>query len=616
MRRAWGGHLKEFAYGDIEKPARYMGGELNRAHKKNAPVHFALCFPDIYEVGMSHMGSAILYEILNAREDTFAQRVYAPWKDMGERLREKGAPLCSLEEDMPLFKFDIVGFNLSYEMSYTNVLYMLDLGRIPLLASEREGRCPVVIGGGSCVVNPEPVADFFDLFVIGDGEEAAGELCGLFAKHKAKGFDRKAFLLDAAKMEGVYVPSLYRPSYKADGTIEKIEALSGASEKIKKRIVSDLDAAPAVMRPVLPYIATVHDRCVLEIMRGCTRGCRFCQAGYIYRPVRERSVDTLLTQAREVIGATGYDEISLASLSSGDYSMIGELAGALLDTYEEKKVSVSLPSLRVDSFPPAVAAKLQHVRQTGLTFAPEAGTQRLRDVINKNVTEDDIFDAVRNAAASGTKTIKLYFMIGLPTEREEDLIGIADLTRAIKDTAERSAGNGRRVRIAITVSVACFVPKPQTPFMWEAQDTLEQFGEKTGFLREHLRIRGVKFDYHDPRLSFLEAVLARGDRRLSTVLIEVYRKGSIFDSWQECFDPKRYENVFAQAGIDPTWYANRKRTEEEEFPFSHIDYGIDINYLKREWESAYAGVPTPDCRSGCRACGLQKDGCVIQRAGQ
>lgn len=604
--------MKEFVTGEIEKPARYMGGELNSARKKDAPVRFALCFPDVYEVGMSHLGSAILYEILNAREDTFAQRVYAPWTDMARLLAGKGAPLCSLEEDRPLSQFDIVGFNLSYEMSYTNVLYMLDLGKIPFLASERAAGCPVVVGGGSCVVNPEPMADFFDLFVIGDGEEAAGELCALFARHKEKGFDRKAFLLDAANMEGVYVPSLYRPAYNEDGTVEKIEALCGAPEKIKKRLVRDLDAAQAVTRPVLPYIATVHDRCVLEIMRGCTRGCRFCQAGYIYRPVRERSVGALLAQAREVISATGYDEISLSSLSSGDYSRIGELAGTLLDEFGNKRVSVSLPSMRVDSFAPEVAAKLQHVRQTGLTFAPEAGTQRLRDVINKNVTEDDIFEAVRNAAASGSRTIKLYFMIGLPTETEEDLKGIADLVRRIKQEAGRARRQGQRARINVTVSAACFVPKPQTPFMWEAQDTLEELMGKVAFLRENLKIHGVKFDYHNPRLSFLEAVFARGDRRLGPVILEAYKAGCVFDSWQDCFDAGKYARAFEKTGVDPAWYANRKRETDEVFPFSHIDYGIDQNYLKKERERAYAAKATPDCRTLCRACGLEKGGLCIQ----
>ncbi len=604
--------MKEFVTGEIEKPARYMGGELNCVHKDSARVHFALCFPDIYEVGMSHLGSAILYEILNNREDTFAQRVYAPWKDMGARLFENGAPLCSLEEDRPLCEFDIVGFNLSYEMSYTNVLYMLDLGGIPLWASERDDKSPVVVGGGSCVVNPEPVAGFFDLFVIGDGEDAAGELSALMALHKKAGFKRKAFLADAAKLQGVYVPSLYQTEYNADGTVREIKALLGAPGTVKKRLVSNLDDAPAVMHPVLPYIATVHDRCVLEIMRGCTRGCRFCQAGFIYRPVRERSVGKLLSQARQVIGVTGYDEVSLASLSSGDYSKIGELAGSLLDEFEDKKVSVSLPSMRVDSFAPEVAGKLQRVRKTGLTFAPEAGTQRLRDVINKNVTEEDILEAVRNAAGSGTRTIKLYFMIGLPTETEEDIKGIADLTRRIKAEAEGANRGGRRARVGITVSVACFVPKPQTPFMWEAQDTLEVFESKITLLRELLSIRGVKFDYHDPHLSFLEAIFARGDRRLSKVLFEAYRLGCMFDSWQECFDPEKYERAFEAAGMNPAWYANRKRGTDEVFPFAHIDYGIDPVYLQKERERAYSGKTTPDCRNGCRACGLQQGGCEMQ----
>jgi radical SAM family uncharacterized protein len=606
--------LKEFVTGEIEKPARYMGGELNSAHKENAPVQFALCFPDIYEVGMSHMGSAILYEILNKREDTFAQRVYAPWTDMGKTLKEKGAKLSSLEEDMPLDAFDFAGFNLSYEMCYTNVLYMLDLGGIPLLASKRDENCPLVVGGGSCVVNPEPVADFFDLFAIGDGEEVAGELCALMAAHKKTGFSRHAFLEDAAKIKGIYVPAFYLPKYKADQTVKEIKALCGAPEKIEKRNIAELDGAPVVEKPVLPYISTVHDRCVLEIMRGCTRGCRFCQAGYIYRPLRERSVEKLTVQARQVIDVTGYDEISLASLSSGDYSKIGELAGELLDEFEKKKVSVSLPSMRVDSFAPEVARKLQHVRQTGLTFAPEAGTQRLRDVINKNVTEEDILKTAAKAAGSGAKTIKLYFMIGLPTETQADLDGIADLVRKIKSETAKAPSCGRRARISITVSVACFVPKPQTPFMWEAQDTQDVLQKKIDYLRERLKIRGVKFDYHDPRLSFLEAVFARGDRRLAPVILDAYRSGCVFDSWQDCFDASKYDRAFERAGIDPGWYANRRRADEEVFPFSHIDYGIDAAYLKREREEAYAAQTTPDCREGCRACGLQKDVCMMRES--
>lgn len=602
--------MKEFVTGEVEKPARYMGGELGIVHKPDAFVQFALCFPDVYEVGMSHLGSAILYEVLNAREDTCAQRAYAPWPDMGRVLREAGANLCSLEEDKPLHAFDMVGFNLSYEMCYTNVLYMLDLGGIPLLASGRADGCPVVVGGGSCAVNPEPVADFFDLFVIGDGEETAGELCGMFAAHKRKGFARAAFLRDAAQIPGVYVPSLYEPAYNADGTIREIRAQSGAPERVRRRAVADLDAAPAVRRPVLPYIGTVHDRCVLEIMRGCTRGCRFCQAGFLYRPVRERRADTLLAQAREIIACTGWDEIALSSLSSGDYSHIGELAQRLLTEFAQKRVSVSLPSLRADSFAPEVAEKLQHVRQTGLTFAPEAGTQRLRDVINKNVTDSDILGTAENALRSGASTIKLYFMIGLPTETYEDIEGIAALVHKIKGLSRALPQKGRRP-LQITVSAACFVPKPATPFMWEAQEAQEELRAKIACLKSRLSVRGVKFDYHNPRQSFLEAAFARGDRRLSGVLLTAYRAGCIFDSWQDFFSYEKYAQAFDACGLDPAWYANRQRDEREVFPFSHIDSGIDTGYLLAEREKAYAQQATPDCRAGCLGCGLQRHGCAM-----
>ena len=598
----------------VEKPARYTGGELNSVVKdpETMDVNFALCFADTYEVGMSHLGLNILYEVLNDIDGVYAQRAFCPWVDMLGEMRKGGEVLRSLETGKPLCDFDIVGINLSYEMCYSNVLAMLDLGDIPLLARERCDSDPLVLGGGACAINPEPVADFFDLFAIGESEELVRELCALYAKHKRQGFVRHAFLKEAAQIEGIYVPAFYHTEYNEDGTVAAVVAQEGVPAVVKKRTIDDFDKERTVKRPVLPYINTVHDRCVLEIMRGCPRGCRFCQAGFAMRPVRERKAETVMENAREVIASTGYDEISLSSLSSGDYSQIDELVGGLIDEFAQQRVSVSLPSLRIDSFEKDFANQLQQVRKTGLTFAPEAGTQRLRDVINKNIRHEDIIRTVTRAFSSGVNTVKLYFMIGLPTETYEDLDGIAGLVREIREAYYTVPKELRRGMIGITVSASCFVPKPCTPFVWEAMDDIETLRQKQQYLREKLKIKGVKFNYHDAPLSFLEGVFARGDRRLAPVLLDAYKNGAVFDAWHEHFSFERYMEAFEKDGIDPAFYACRRRDMGEAMPFAHIDFGIDPAFLKRERAKAYEGQVTPECRIACSACGLQKSCGFVQ----
>ncbi len=597
----------------VEKPARYTGGELNSIVKKDPQLNFALCFPDVYEVGMSHLGIGILYEVLNSMEGVYAQRAFCPWVDMIREMREAEQVLCSLETQMPLREFDMVGFNLSYEMCYSNVLAMLDLAGIPLLANRRTENDPIVLGGGACTVNPEPLADFFDLFVIGEGEEVTVELCKLYRQHKQGGMNREVFLAAAARIEGVYVPSLYEVEYNSDGTVASIHANEGAPQKIRRRFVTDFENAPTLTRPVLPYINTVHDRCVLEIMRGCPNGCRFCQAGYYTRPLRERSAEKVMSHAQTVIDATGYEEISLCSLSSGDHSEVIPLIDGLVERFREKKVSVSLPSLRANNF--HFAKQLTQVRKTGFTFAPEAGTQRLRDVINKNVTQEEILETVHRAFGSGASTIKLYFMIGLPTETMEDLDGIAELVRAIREVFYTIPKQQRGGSLSITVSASCFVPKPSTPFQWEAQDDMETLRKKQFYLKDRLKQKGVRFNYHDAQTSFLEAVFARGDRRLGQVLQAAYQNGALFDAWQEHFSFQHYEDAFRICGIDPTFYANRKRDTTEVLPYAHIDPLISTVYLTYEREKAYKVDTTPECRKSCSGCGLQGKGCTLNTAG-
>lgn len=597
----------------VEKPARYCGGEWNSVVKRNAEVDFALAFADIYEVGMSHLGIQILYEVLNNSSYVYAQRVFCPWVDKMDDMKKNGEVLCSLEAQKPLHSFDVVGINLSYEMCYTNVLAMLELGKIPLHAQERGEDAPIVIGGGACTVNPEPLATFFDAFVIGEGEEVILEICALVQEKKKTGLSRGAFLQKLAQIAGVYVPSLYEVEYHSDGKVHRIVPKEGAPAVVQKRFIADFDKADTIRKPVVPFINTVHDRCVLEIMRGCSNGCRFCQAGYTMRPVRERNMGTVVEYAKEIIDGTGYDEISLSSLSSGDYSNISPLMETLIEEFKEKRVSVALPSLRVNTFD--FAKQIQQVRKTGLTFAPEAGTQRLRDVINKNITTQDIMNSVKKAYMGGVSSVKLYFMIGLPTETYEDLDGMANLVSDIRNAYYEIPKDKRGGRLSITASASCFVPKAATPFQWIGQDTIEQLKEKQQYLREKMRIKGVKFHYHDAELSFLEAVFARGDRKLSCVIEQAYRMGAVFDAWQEHFSFERYVEAFAACNLDPAFYANREREMEEVFPFSHIDMMIDNAYLKREYKKANESMTTQGCAAVCAGCGLQNRGCEMHKKG-
>ena len=589
----------------VEKPARYIGGELNSIVKEEAALRFCFCFPDVYEVGMSHLGMQILYFAMN-ETDYACERAFAPWPDMAEAMKNEAIPLYSLETKTPLSEFDVVGFTLQYEMSYTNILYMLDLANITLLAEERGEGEPFVMAGGPCATTPEPLADFMDCFLIGEGEHLNIQVMDKIKEGREAGLSRKDILLSLATLEGVYVPSLYEVTYKDDGTILSHRPMVPEAKPVIKRVrLHDMNATFQLDRQIVPFLETVHDRAVIELFRGCTQGCRFCQAGMMYRPIRERSVDTLTEMAESILKNTGYDEISLTSLSSCDYTRLMPLVKELSRTYEEKNVGISLPSLRLDSFIVDVLKEIEKVRKSGLTFAPEAGSQRMRDVINKNVTEEDLMRVVNSVFKEGWSRIKLYFMIGLPGETMEDVLGIAHLAYKVKDAffnrpKEEIQGNFR-----VTASASCFVPKGFTPFQWVGQDSINEFFEKIQAVKGAVRDPKVKFQYHEPYVSRMEAVLARGDRRIGKLLLRAYENGQIFDGWSEFFRYDVWVKSMEEADIDGDFYANRLRDFDEVLPWDFIDIGVKKAYLKREYEKSMKALTTPDCRRKCNGCGIE-----------
>lgn len=592
----------------VEKPGRYTGGEFGQIikDKNNIKARFAFCFPDTYEIGMSNLGVRILYGSINSYDDFWCERVYAPWTDMESEMRKYGIPLYAHESGDALSDFDFVGFTLQYELCYTNVLNMLDLGGIPLLSSQRGEDCPIVVGGGPCSYNAEPIADFFDVFSIGEGEEALPEMMRLYTDMKDSGeYSRAEFLHRLAKIPGFYVPSLYEVSYNTDGTVKEYRPIyDDIPKRITKRIIKDLDTVYYPEKLVMPFIDTVHDRIVLEVYRGCIRGCRFCQAGMVYRPIREKSVDVLDRYAKLLYDATGYDEISLSSLSISDYSHIDELCDTLLKWTDEAKVNISLPSMRIDSFTKELMDKISTVRTGGLTFAPEAGTQRLRDAINKNVCEEDLLRACRVAFEAGKSTVKLYFMMGLPTETMEDVEGIGTLARHVLDTYyEVTRGVKGRRSPTVTISCSCFIPKPFTAFQWEGQNTLEQLLEKQRDLRSKITDPKIKFNYHDAQVCRIEAVFARGDRKLSKALLTAHERGMKFDSWEEFFSYENWINVFSECGIDPNFYATREFGEDEVLPWDIIDCGVTKEFLLRERHNAHKSKTNRNCAEQCTGCG-------------
>ena len=594
----------------IEKPARYIGGEVNSVmkDKDEVDIRFAMCFPDVYEIGMSHLGIQILYDMFNRREDTWCERVYSPWLDLDKVLREKNIPLFALESQDPVREFDFLGITIQFEMCYTNILQILDLSHIPLHAADRTEEDPIVIGGGPCAYNPEPLAEFFDIFYIGEGETVYDELLDTYKKWKKSGASRKEFLRQAARIEGLYVPQFYDVSYRGDGTIESFAPNDPAApERVRKQVVMDVTDASYPMKPVVPYIKATQDRVVLEIQRGCIRGCRFCQAGMIYRPTRERSVETLKEYARTMLKNTGHEEISLSSLSSSDYSKLNELVTFLIDEFKDKGINISLPSLRIDAFSLDVMSKVQDVRKSSLTFAPEAGSQRMRNVINKGLTEEDIITGAGQALEGGWTKVKLYFMLGLPTETEEDMKEIARLSDRVAHRYYEIPKEQRHGKCQITASSSFFVPKPFTPFQWASMYTAEEYDRRAHIVndefREQLNRKSLKYNWHDAQVTVLEGVMARGDRRIAPVIEEAYRLGCLFDSWTETFRNDLWMEAFENTNVDISFYNQRQRGKDEIFPWDFIDIGVSRSFLYREWERAMNETVTPNCREKCSGCG-------------
>ena len=591
----------------VEKPGRYTGGEFGEVYKENMPVRMCFCFPDTYEIGMSNLGMKILTGALNRLDFLGCERCFAPWADMEAELRKTGTKLFALESGDPLDAFDVVAFTMQYELCYTNVVNMLRLAGIPPLARDRGEDAPLILGGGPCTYNPEPMADFFDIFSIGEGEEALPELLTLYYECRENGLSKREFLRRAAGLEGFYVPSLYDVTYNADGTLASIAPnCAEAPARITKRVIPDLDTAYFPTDAAVPFLETVHDRVTMETSRGCIRGCRFCQAGIVYRPYREKSVEKISSCAADCVRYSGYSEISLSSLTISDYSEIRRLIDELLGWTEPRSISLSLPSMRIDAFYGELMRKVMSVRKSGLTFAPEAGTQRLRDVINKNITEAEILAGCREAFDNGRTALKLYFMNGLPTETDADIEGIAALAQRIVDAFYETKRNGKGFNV--TVSVSCFVPKPFTPFQWEAQDSIAALERKQQLLRDAIRTRKITYHYHDAHVSYIEAVFARGDRRLSRAILEAVDRGQRLDGWDEFFRFDTWMEAFAAAGIDPDFYAARRRPYTELLPWDHIDCGVSRAFLVRESEKAHAGVTTPDCRTQCAGCGANRLG--------